>query len=239
MKHLFLLSTLLLAACSAQAPHVTADKGAIYGVLTAQANSAFKEKHRQSDAGSVYGTEKESAIVYKDDMVNYPALDELYVGLVMPVFSPQQHSIHVSTQGMSPRSLALAQGDVLRVFNDTGRNQTFFITQTSDNGEGIQSFPSLTSGSSANYPVQLEGSLELLSEDDTNLKASLFSRKNMAVKRLKNGEAYQFDNLNPGQYKLIFWYWRLGKIAQQIEVKAGETIRVDKTLSVDSIMNSR
>lgn len=239
MKALFLLSTLLLAVCSAQAPRVTADKGAVYGALTAQANSAFREKHSQSGAGSVYDTDNGTGIVYKDDMVNYPALDELYVGLVVPVLSPQQHSVHVSTQGMSPRSLALAEGDMLQIFNDTGRQQTFFITQTSDTGEGIQSFPVLAAGSSANYPVQLAGSLELLSEDDPNLKASLFSRKNMTVKRLKSGETYQFENLNPGQYELIFWYWRLGKMTQKIEVKAGESIRVDKTLSVDSIMRSR
>ena len=81
--------------------------------------------------------------------------------------------------------------------------------------------------------------LELLSENDANLKASLFARKNMLVKRLKNGETYQFENLNPGQYTLIFWYWRLGKIEQKIDVKAGESVRIDKTLSVDSIMRSR
>ncbi len=238
MKHLFLLSALLLAACSAQTPRVTADKGAVYGVLTAQANSAFREKYRQSDTSSVYGTEKETGIVYQDDMLNYPALDELYVGLVGQALSSQQYTVHVTAEGMSPRSQALAVGDVLRVYNDTGREQSFFITQTPDNGDGIQSFPALAAGSSANYPVLLAGTLELLSENDVNLKTSLLSRKNMAVKRLKNGETYQFENLNPGQYELIFWYWRLGKIAQKIEVKAGESVRVDKSLSVDSIMGA-
>ena len=152
--------------------------------------------------------------------------------------SSQQYTVHVTAEGMSPRSQALAVGDVLRVYNDTGREQSFFITQTPDNGDGIQSFPALAAGSSANYPVLLAGTLELLSENDVNLKTSLLSRKNMAVKRLKNGETYQFENLNPGQYELIFWYWRLGKIAQKIEVKAGESVRVDKSLSVDSIMGA-
>lgn len=236
MRVLFLFSTLCLAACSTvQAPLVAADKSAVYGVLTAQSNSIFREKRQESayDSGSA------TDIVYKDNMVNYPALDELYVGLVVPDLSPQQHTIHVNSQGMSPRSLALAVGDVLHVYNDTGRTQTFFISQTPDNGSGIQSFPALKAGSSADYPVQLAGSLELLLEDDVNLKASLFARKNLSVKRLKSGETYQFENLNPGQYQLIFWYWRLGKIEHQIEAKAGESVRVDKTLSVDSVMKSR
>lgn len=239
MKRLLLLSTLLLVACTAQTPRVTADKGVVYGVLTAEANSAFRAKHPQSYYSSVYGADKETGRIYKEDMVNYPALDELYVGLVMPDLSPQQHTIHVKSGEMSPRSLALAVGDRLQIYNDTGRKQTFFITQTPDNGDGIQSFKPLAAGSRANYPVQLAGSLELLSEDDATLKVSLFAKKNMVAKRLKSGESYQFENLTPGQYGLIFWYWRLGKIEQKIEVKAGESVRVDKTLSVDSILRSR
>lgn len=239
MKPLLLVSALLLTACSTQAPKLTAGKGAIYGVLTAEANSAFREKGRWQTDSNLYGTPKETVSNPQAERVNYAALDELYVGLLGANVEPQHYPIHVSNAGMSPRSVALAVGDKLQVYNDTDRKQTFFISQTSDIGDGIQSFPALAAGSNATYPVQLVGTLELLSEDDGNLKANLLAQKNMAVKRLKTGETYQFENLNPGQYGLIFWYWRLGKIEQKVEVKVGENVRIDKTLSVDSIMRSR
>lgn len=243
MKSLYLFSVLLLTACSTQAPKIVADKGAVYGVLKADVAAAVKAKLQQQSsrsAGSdIYGTDKSGEIVYKEDMVNYTALDDLYVGLVMPTLAPQQHIVHATTQGFVPAAIALAPGDVLQVYNDTHRNQSFFVSQTSESGDGIQSFPILAADSSATYTIQLNGSLELLSENDANLKANLLSRKNMLSKRLKSGGSYQFENLNPGQYPLIFWYWRLGKIEQQIDIKAGENIQLDKTLSVDSVMRSQ
>lgn len=240
MKHLFLLSVLVLTACSMKAPQVAADKGAVYGVLMADAHSEFKAKQQQLSVSSSdpYATTKETNIIHQDNLVNYAVLDDLYVGLVVPTLSVQQHTLHVSAQGISPRSVALATGDILQVYNDTTLSQTFFVTQTPDSGDGIQSFPSLAAGSSANYTIQLVGNLELQSENNDHLKANLFSRKNMLTKRLSSGGTYQFENLNPGQYSLIFWYWRLGKIEQQIQIKQGESIRVDKTLSVDNIMRS-
>lgn len=242
MKFFYLFSVLLLTACSAQAPKIVADKGAVYGVLKADMAAAVKEKLQQQGVrltvSNAYGADKSGEIIYKEDMVNYAALDDLYVGLVMPALAPQQHIVHATTQGFVPAAIALAPGDILQVYNDTHRNQTFFVSQTSESGDGIQSFPDLTAGSSATYTIQLSGNLELLSENDANLKANLLSRKNMLFKRLKSGGSYQFENLNPGQYPLIFWYWRLGKIEQQIDIKAGENSQINKTLSVDSVMRS-
>jgi hypothetical protein len=241
MKPLYLFSVLLLTACGAQAPQIVAGKGAVYGILKADSNKVVKEKAKQnaSSTSDVYSSDKSDGIVYKDNMVNYSALDDLYVGLVFPNPPPHQHTIHATAQGFSPRSIAMAPGDVLQVRNDTGQPQSFFVTQSADSGDGIQSFPVLAAGSGANYPIFLTGNLELLSESDANLQANLFSRKNMLSKRLKSGETYHFENLTPGQYQLIFWYWRLGKIEQQVEIKAGENVHIDKTLSVDSVMRSQ
>lgn len=60
----------------------------------------------------------------------------------------------------------------------------------------------------------------------------------MLAKRMSSGEHYQFDKLEPGSYQLIFWYWRLGKIQQTVHIQAEENSRVDKTLTVDSVINS-
>jgi hypothetical protein len=238
MKYLLLLTALCLAACTHE-PKLAAGKGAVYGVLSADAHPAFKEKHRNNaGSDSIYGSDSGGGIVYKDNMVDYPKLDELYVGLVQPDLAPQLHQVTANAGGMSPRSLALAPGDVLHIQNNTAHGQQFFITATSGGDDSIQSLPGLAAGAAADYTVELEGDLELLSEDDESLKTALLSKKNMLGKRVSSGDYYQFENLDPGSYRLIFWYWRLGKIQQTIQIHAGENTRVDKTLSVESVMRS-
>lgn len=238
MKYLFLLSVLILPAC-ADAPKVIKGKGGVYGMVSADSHPAFNKK-LESDSGSdsIYREMKAAGVKYQDDMVNYAKLDELYVGLIQANLSPQQHQLTATAGGLSRKSIALAAGDTLQIRNNTNRSQNFFVAETSDTGGSIQTFPSLAVGATANYKIELEGDLELLSEDDKALKTVIFSKKNMLTKRVSSGDSYQFDNLNPGNYQLIFWFWRLGKMQQTIQIQMEENIRVDKVLTVDSVINS-
>lgn len=238
MKYLFLLTVFILSAC-VNAPNVIKGKGGVYGVLSADSHPLFNRK-LESDLGSssMYGEMKASGNKYQDNMVNYAKLDELYVGLIQANLAPQQHELTANAKGMSQKSIALALGDTLRLHNNTQRSQNFFVAATLTQDGPIQAFPSLAAGATASYKIELEGDLELLSEDDDTLKTAIFSKKNMLTKRVSSGDSYQFDNLDPGSYQLIFWYWRLGKIRQTVQVKAEENTRVDKVLTVDSVINS-
>ncbi|MBL6987874.1 MAG: hypothetical protein ISR72_12730 [Methylobacter sp.] len=238
MKYLFLLSVLILSAC-VNAPKIISGKGSVYGVLSADSHSAFNKKMNDNqDITSIYGEMQTTGIKYQSDMVDYAKLDELYVGLIQASLPPQQHQITATTKGMSRKSIALATGDTLLIRNNTNQIQNFFIAETSVTGENIQTFPGLATGASASYKVELEGDLELLSEDNEALKTVLFSKKNMLTKRVNSGDSFQFENLAPGSYQLIFWYWRLGKIQQTIQVKSDENTRVDKILTVDNVINA-
>ncbi|MDP1771544.1 MAG: hypothetical protein Q8L15_04610 [Methylobacter sp.] len=237
MKYLFLLSVLLVSAC-ADAPKVIKGKGGVYGMVSADSHPAFNKK-LESDSGSssIYGESKVTGVKYQDNMVNYAKLDELYVGLVQANLPPQQHQLTANAEGMSQKSIALATGDMIQLRNNTGRSQNFFVAETSSAGGNIQTFPSLAAGATASYKIDLEGDLELLSEDNEALKTAILSKKNMVTKRVSSGDSYQFDNLDPGSYQLIFWYWRLGKIQQNVQVRTEENIRVDKILTVDTVIN--
>ncbi len=238
MNHLFLLAVLMLTSC-ANAPDVIPGKGGIYGRLSADSHPAFNKKLESNQgSGSVYGDTQANDAKYRDNMVDYHQLDELYVGLIQPNLSPQQHQLTATSEGMSSHSLALAVGDTLQLHNNSTQSQRFYIAETADTGEGIQTFPTLEAGATANYKIDLEGDLELLSEDNENLKTLLFAKKNMLAKRVSSGDSYQFGNLDPGSYQLIFWYWRLGKIQQIVQVRAEENSRVDKTLTVDSVIKA-
>lgn len=237
MKYLVLLSVVILSACAA-APKVIKGKGGVYGMLSADSHPAINKK-MENDPGavSIYGEMKTGGIKYQADMVNYAKLDELYVGLIQANLPPQQHQLTANTEGMSLKSIALALGDTIQLHNNTKQSQNFFVAETSSTGQRIQTLPSLDAGATAIFKIELEGDLELLSEDNESLKTVLFSKKNMLTKRVSSGGNYQFDNLAPGSYQLIFWYWRLGKIQQTVQVRAEENIRADKILTVDSVIN--
>lgn len=234
MKYLLLLVVFMLNAC-VDAPKVIKGKGAVYGMLSADSHPLFNWKAEHDSGSSIYGETKQGGIKYQDNMVNYAKLDELYVGLVQANLPPQLHHLTATADGMSQKSIALATGDSIQIHNNTGRSQNFFVANPGSDSD-IQTFPSLAAGATANYKIDLEGDLELLSEDNDALKTLLLSKKNMLAKRLSSGDSYQFDNLDPGNYQLIFWYWRLGKIQQAVQIQAEENIRVDKVLTVDSVI---
>ncbi len=238
MKNLWLLTILLLSACVNNAPNIIKGKGGVYGQLSADSHPQFNRKlenNRTTD--SMYGELNASGVKYQDNMVNYLQLDELYVGLIQPKWVPQHHQLIASTEGMLPRSIALAVGDTIELRNNTRQSLNFFVAEASTTGR-VQTFPGLAAGATANLVVELEGDLELLSEENDNLKVAIFSQKNMLTRRVSSGDFYQFDNLDPGSYRLIFWFWRLGKIQQTIQIRADENLRVDKTLTVDSVIKS-
>ncbi|MFI3120217.1 MAG: hypothetical protein QX203_09570 [Methylococcaceae bacterium] len=236
MKYLWLCVVFILTACIS-APNVVKGKGGVYGVLSADSHPAISKK-REHDPGSNsgYGEMGMAGAEHQEDRVDYAKLDELYVGLVQTNLPPRQHQLVASIDGMSRKSIALATGDSLQLHNNTRQSQHFFVAEPATGN--IQTFPTLAAGAVANCKIDLEGDLELLSEDNDALKTVLFSKKNMLAKRMSSGEHYQFDKLEPGSYQLIFWYWRLGKIQQTVHIQAEENSRVDKTLTVDSVINS-
>ena len=237
MNYLLLLTVLIVSAC-AHAPQVMPGKGAVYGVLSADSHSAFNRKlENDTGSNSMYGEMKATGVKYNNDMVNYAKLDELYVGLIQANLTPQQHQLTATAGGMSLKSIALAVGDTLQLRNNTPHSQRFFVAESPSTGDKIQTFPSLAAGAVASYKIELEGDLELLSEDNDALKTVLFTKKNMLTKRVASGDNYQFEYLEPGSYPLIFWYWRLGKIQQTVQIQAEQNTRVDKTLTVDNVIH--
>lgn len=235
MKNLRILFVgIAITACMACAggPAVVPGLGAVYGTVTAESHKALVEKAAKEE--TIYS--EQGTIVYSKDMVNYPQLQELYVGLIgSDVPSGGEHFIEVRDSAMSVMSLALARGDAIRLRNNTLQTQNFYIV---DAQEGIQLFPTLKPGQEAAVQVNGEGLLELLSEENERLITLLLSRSGMGVRQVASGGSYAFERLNPGNYNLIFWFWRLGWIEKKISVEAGKNIRVNQVLSVDKVLMS-
>jgi len=236
MKYLSLISLLLLSAC-VKAPNIIVNKGAVYGVLSADSHTAIKQKMSdEQDTTSDYstGSKRDSS---QHSKVDYSQLDELYVGLVLPAYTKQQHRLIIYPDKIRPSSLALSPGDELQIKNQSSQAQDLFISEI--NGEGFQSLSVIQAGQSAIFTVKLEGDLELLAESNTKESVILFSKKNMWTQKVSSGDQYQFEHLTPGDYPLIFWYWRLGKIEQIVTIKQQENVRIDTVLSVDRIIGGQ
>lgn len=238
MKYILAFILVLCSACGT-APKITTEKGAVYGTITADSHPEFIKKIRtsSSDELSIYVNNSDGSIVYKDNMVNYSKLKEMYVGLVTPEYSPQKHDLTVSHNNIVPSAIALSPNDTLRITNKTATPQNFFISSLDDD-QLFQSFPVVDVNKTTAFSVHLEGHLVLQSEENENLKVYLFSKKNMLSQKLFSGQPYSFEHLTPGAYQLVFWYWRLGKITQRIHINAEENLHINKVLTVESVIKS-
>lgn len=234
MKKILLLVLVSLLWGCASGPEIVKGKGNIFGQVDARPHKEFLAKAQNGETGEymIHGADK---ITFTPEMVNYDALDEIYVGLIHPDhINPVEHVLTITNDRPSLRSILVGQGDVLNVRNNSTRTLSFYlIDPASDN---IQEYPALRPGQTADLPVNLDGSLELGTDEDDALVVNILSVKNLVSRQVRSGGMYEFTGLDPGTYDVLFWFWRLGKIERRVMVHADHNYRIDETLSVDRII---
>ncbi len=229
----FTLILIALISCSS-APEIIPGKGAVYGSITAESHKDIIAK-ASKDYDGFYGVN--GKVVFTEQMVNYEKLKELFVCVLDPSYSGgKEHLLIASDEKMSQRSLAIAKGDKLWVQNNSTTTQTFFIAGADDY---IQVYSPTKPGERSAITVQQEGELELGSDENESLMTILLSRKGLVGQQHSSGDKYKVENLNPGQYKILFWFWRLGFIEKTIFIEAGANIELNQILSVDKILQSK
>jgi hypothetical protein len=230
MKTLFLIFiTIILTSCAAQSPAIVAGKGAVFGTLKAQSHSQFIEKVAKKGNGHEY-----NELVFDDTMVNYPNLKELYAGIIYPSYTGgETHDVLAQTNGMFPRSIAISQGDKLSISNSTENVLSFFLADAKDK---FQDLSKVNPGETRTFTVEIQGNLELITDENENLKTFILSKKGLKAQKLKSGDYYKFEKLDPGSYQMVFWFWRLGKIVRKIQVRSGQNIELNELLSVNSVI---
>ena len=230
---LLLVLGALLCGCATN-PEIVKGKGNIFGQVDARPHKEFLEK-AQSGVHDDYMIPGADKIAFTPEMVNYDALDEIYVGLIHPVhIDPVRHALAITDEQPSLRSILVGQGDVLKVRNNSARTLSFYLIDPAS--DDIQEYPALRPGQTAELPVNLEGSLELGADEDDALVVNILSVKNLVSRRVSSGGLYEFTGLDPGTYDVLFWFWRLGKIERRVVVQSDTNYRIDETLSVDRII---
>ncbi len=230
----FIIAILLFLSACSSAPEIVPGKGAIYGTISAESHKDIIAKASKDD-DSGYGINGQ--VVFEKGMVNYHQLKELYVCLINPSLSSgKDHLLIADDDKMSHRSLAIARGDRLWVQNNSSKVLTFFLAGQDDS---IQVYSPVNPGKRSVVEVKHEGTLELGSDENERLITTLFSRTGLVSQMHSSGDEYVFKNLDPGQYRIVFWFWRLGFIEKNITIKAGENIKLNQVLSVDKIMANK
>lgn len=230
------LALAVLAACqSIPEIKLAPGTGAVTGTLTSAPHKDLMAKATSEanamSTGSYVHADATGRIYYDEKMINYEILDELYAGLIVPGRrQPVSHAMSAGGGGLSPRSVALAKGDRLRLTNATKDVLTFFVTDT---GGGIVEFAPLGPGASGEAVIDLEGPLEIGADERANMTGSLLSRPGLAVRVVKSGGRYVFKDLAPGTYDMVFWYWRLGSLERRAKVTPGTIVEINEKLSVD------
>ena len=233
-KSLLLLFLLVVFISCSSAPEIVPDKGAVYGTISAESHKDILAKASKNKDG-IY--KKKGGIIFTEKMVNYQQLKELFVCLIDPSSTGgRDHLLIANDNNMSHRSLAIGKSDRLSILNNSSATLTFFLAGKND---AIQVYSPIKPGERSALKVGLEGDLELGSDENESLRTTLLSRRGLVGQQHSSGDQYSFSNLRPGQYKILFWFWRLGLVEKNIIIKAGENIKLNQILSVDKILASK
>lgn len=219
-------------------------KGTVYGKTYIRPHKDYVKKAEElaknAPPGAVdqYGTpiRYDGKLNFNEKMVNYNLI-KIFTILVNPAakLDEEEHEVEVEEdEGIKPKALAVNKGDVIEIENDSGKDLTFFLADT--NSDDIQEFPTIKSGDDAELKVELVGDLVLTTDEDERLSMVVLSRQGLLSRKARGGNLYTFRDLDPGQYELLFWYWRLGYLKKSITIEAGKNLKVNGTLSVDTLV---
>lgn len=234
MKTTVLLITVAVLTGCVSAPQVEKGKGSIFGRVDARPHKEFLTKIENDPRSQYRKNQGKEGIEFAPDMVNYDQLDEVYVGLIAPNRTERAtHSITVSTGGSSRRSVMLAPGDQIAIKNNSTKILNFYLVDIGS--DDFEEFAPVAPDQTSNFPINMEGQLELGADENDSLIVSILSVKNLVSQRTRSGGSYAFTGITAGNYQVLFWFWRLGRLEHSVVVKAGVNQRLDETLAVDRI----
>jgi hypothetical protein len=218
----------LLAGCQSVELPTQKGMGNIHGRVTARPHKDYVAKAKAKSDAKIrgdYDTTEDGSLVYNATMVNYDELDDVYVGLIGANRKPGSvHALKAEDDGFTPSSVALAVGDFLRITNAASRPLTFFLAGISS--DAFDELPALAPGASGEIKITSSGGFELAADEDERISAAILARLGMQVQRISSGAHYKFINLKPGEYRMLFWYWRLlGTVERKVVVAADRSGR--------------
>ncbi len=236
-----LMCVAALVALGLNAARADESLGTIHGKIKAKGHKEVlakwareRDRFQDDDAPDSKYDSPPKGSTLPPGVINYANISSMYVIIEDATYKGGKfHNLVITRNGIVPKALAVAVNDVIRVRNELPEYLNVYIA--GDGDDDIIEFPELSEDASETVKVTLSGNLELGVDEDEDLIVPIVSAPGLRTQRVSSGSEYEFEDLNPGQYKVRFWYWRLGSLTHNVDLKPGARVKLDETLSVDRV----
>jgi|GEM_PF-4740564 len=96
-------------------------------------------------------------------------------------------------------------------------------------------FESVPAGGQVNYTARSAGLVEILTNSPSATPVQIYVAPSPWVRLTRSGETFQFDNLPPGQYRLVSWHPRLPGSRETVTLTPGHVTDTSIDVSVNSL----
>ena len=121
--------------------------------------------------------------------------------------------------------------------------QTIILRNASSSPQTIYSvsdgndfdFESVPAGGKVSYAARSPGLVEILTNSPSAIPVQIYVAPSPWVRLARSGETIQFDNLPPGQYRLVSWHPRLPGTQETVTLTPGHVTNTSIDVSVNSL----
>lgn len=144
------------------------------------------------------------------------------------------HAIGVDPQKPSNHVHAASVGQTIDFRNTSSRPIVLYSVSDGNEFE----LPPTPSGASASFTPKSEGLIEILADPAKPPIAQIYVAPSPWVARARAGQTVKFDNVPPGEYRIIAWHPRLPSSTSKTTLQAGQVTNSTITIGVNALSDS-
>lgn len=172
------------------------------------------------------------------ERVDYNNLSDIIVWLepVVPTspVTPPPHTMNVDPQKPSGYVHAASVGQTIEFRNTS--SQPIVLYSVSEGNEF--ELPPIAPGAMASYVPKTEGLIEILADPAKPPIAQMYVAPSPWVSRARSGRTVTFDNVPPGDYRIVAWHPRLPGSTSTTTVQPGTVTNSTVTIGVNALSES-
>lgn len=169
--------------------------------------------------------------------VDYSDLGQIVVWLEPTNGPSEQKTLNPITVDINPSKAVsgvrhvASVGQQLILRNASSSPQTIYSVSDGNDFD----FESVPAGGQVSYTARSPGLVEILTNSPSATPVQVYIAPSPWVRLTRSGETFQFDNLPPGQYRLISWHPRLPGSKETVTLTPDHVTDTSIDVSVNSL----
>ena len=135
------------------------------------------------------------------------------------------------SKGVSGIRHVASVGQSIILYNASSSSQTIYSVS---DGNDLD-FESVPAGGQVNYSARSPGLVEILTNSPSATPVQIYVAPSPWARLTRSGETIQFDNLPPGQYRLVSWHPRLPGSKETVTLTPDHVTDTSIDVSVNSL----